>query len=191
MLPMTRASRYSTEETRILEALDAALRQPRVRPVLEAIAARVEQKLASDAEATLAWEPVSLEIYGALPAGIRSSWVFVLRAGTTSGPERHPNSHQRMMSYRGRGDMQLWANDAWQTNALVSHPAAPADARWVSIPVSVWHKPVMAAETWVVVSFHTAPADELIEERGDPALPAETKQHTYSSMAGEEKRGSR
>lgn len=185
------AAKYSVEETRILEALDAALRLPGVRPVIEAIAARVERKLASDASATLAWEPVPLEIYGTLPAGIRSGWVFVLRANTTSGAERHPNSHQRMMAYCGSGDMQVWASDAWHTNALVSDSNAPLEARWVSIPVNVWHKPVMAAEDWVVVSFHTALADELIEERGDPATSAQTQQHTYSSMSGGEKRGSR
>lgn len=183
--------KYTIEEARILEALDAAVRRPSVRPVIEAIAARVEQKLASDPEATLAWEPVPLDIYGALPAGIRSGWVFVLRANTTSGAERHPNSHQRMMAYRGRGDMQLWAGDAWQTNVLINDRAAPLDARWVSIPVNVWHKPVMGAENWVVVSFHTVPADELIEERGDPATATQTQQHTYSAMSGEEKRGSR
>ncbi len=182
------AARYSGEETRILEALDTALRRPGARPVIEAIAARVEQKLVSDPEATLAWEPVPLDIYGALPAGIHSSWVFVLRANTTSGAERHPNSHQRMMSYRGSGDLQTWAADAWQTNALVSDPAARLDARWVSIPVNVWHKPVMAAENWVVASFHTALADELIEERGDPAAPAKTQKLTYvarSDVAGQ------
>lgn len=184
-------NKYSAEEMRILEALDGTLRQPGVHPVIEAIAARVEQKLASDSEATLAWEPVPLEIYGALPAGIRSGWVFVLRANTTSGAERHPNSHQRMMAYRGSGDMQIWAGDAWQTNALVSDPDAPLDARWVSIPVNVWHKPVMGPGNWPVVSFHTVPADELIEERGDPATSAQTQQHTYSSLSGGEKRGSR
>jgi hypothetical protein len=182
--------KYSIEETRTLEELDAVVRQPGVRPVIEAIAARVEQELASDSDAALAWEPVPLEAYGALPGGIRSSWVFVLRANTTSGAERHPNSHQRMMAYRGNGDMQLWSG-GWQRNVLVSDPAAPLDARWVSIPVNAWHKPVMGADTWVVVSFHTVPADELIEERGDPATATQTQQHTYSAMSGEEKRGSR
>ena len=104
----TMAGRYSAKEARILEALDAALRRRGVRPAIEIIAARVEQKLASDPETTLAWEPVPLDIYGALPAGICSSWVFVLRANTTSGAERHPHSHQRVMSWRGSGDLQTW-----------------------------------------------------------------------------------
>ncbi|MGH9348091.1 MAG: hypothetical protein ACRD26_12595 [Vicinamibacterales bacterium] len=57
-------------------------------------------------------------------------------------------------------------------------PACPLAARWLSIPVNVWHKPVMGRETWVVVSFHTVSADALIEERGDPERPAPTRQRT-------------
>jgi hypothetical protein len=177
-------AQHSDEERRILEALEAALRQPGVEPVIEAIASRVQRKLTGHPEATLAWEPVTLETYGgALPKEIRSSWVFVLRAGTTSGAERHPNSHQRMMSYRGAGDLQTWENGAFRSNALVSDPALPLDRRWVSIPVNVWHKPVMGAEDWVVVSFHTVPADELIEERGDPKTQAATRQETYRARS--------
>jgi hypothetical protein len=180
------------EERKILAVLDAALRRAGVRPAIEAIAARVEQKLSSDPAATLAWEPVPLETYGGgLPEGIQSSWVFVLRAGTTSGAERHPNSHQRMMSYCGSGDFQIWARNAWQTNLLVSEPAALLDERWISIPVNVWHKPVMSAENWVVVSFHTATDTELIEERGDPAKQSETRQETYAARSDSKVLGSR
>ncbi len=37
--------------------------------------------------------------------------------------------------------------------------------RWISIPTNVWHQGVAPGENWVVVSFHTAARDELIEER--------------------------
>jgi hypothetical protein len=183
---------WTPEEQRILAALDAALRWSGVAPAIEAIAARVEQKLAADPQAKLAWETVPLETYGGgLPKEIRSSWVFVLRAGTTSGGERHPNSQQRMMSYRGSGDFQTWERDAWQTNDLVSDPAAPMEKRWISIPVNGWHKPVMRAANWVVVSFHTATAAELIEERGDPATHGETRQETYAARSNSRVLGSR
>ena len=175
---------YSPEERNILAALEAAVRRPGAKPIIEAIVARVQAKLAGNPEATLAWEPVPLETCsGKLPGGIKSSWVFVLRARTTSGAERHPNSHQRMMSYGGTGDLQTWEAGAFRTNVLVSDLAAPLEQRWVSIPVNVWHKPVMGAEDWVVVSFHTASADELIEERGDPERQAETHQETYRSRS--------
>jgi hypothetical protein len=175
---------YSGKEQKILKTLDEALRRPGVTPAIEAIASRVQQKLASDPQATLAWEPVPLETYGGgLPEEIRSSWVFVLRGRTTSGAERHPNSHQRMMSYRGAGDLQTWEDGAFRSNRLADDAAAPLERRWVSIPVNVWHKPVMGAEDWVVVSFHTVPADELIEERGDPETQAETHQETYRARS--------
>jgi len=171
---------FSSEERAILEQLDAALRSDGVRPLIEAIAARVGSDLAAHPDAMLTWEPVPLASYGAdLPPNIRSSWVFVLRAGTTSGAERHPNSHQRMMVWRGSGDFKIWEDSGWQSNVLVDDLAAPLERRWVSILVNVWHKPVMGEETWVVVSFHTALANELIEERGDPATDTNLRQRTY------------
>src|SRR5262245_42027761 len=110
---------------------------------------------------------------------ILSSWVFVLRAGTTSGAERHPNSHQRVMSYRGTADLQTGNGERWVSNILSSERAALLEERWLSIPIHVWHKPVMSAHNWVVVSFHTALERELIEERGDPAAEEGTRRRTY------------
>jgi hypothetical protein len=174
----------TVQEQRILELLDGVLRAPGVRSLIETIALRVEQKLKSNPEATLAWEPIPLETYrDGLEETIRSSWVFVLRRGTTSGAERHPNSLQRVTSYHGRGDFQIWENGAWRSNVLTDDPAAHFDRRWLSIPVNVWHKPVMGEDDWTVVSFHTATQGELIEERGDPGLHAETRQETYASRS--------
>jgi len=84
---------------------------------------------------------------------IRSSWVFVLRARSASGAERHPNSYQRVMSYHGYGDFQVWSDGAWRSNQLVSSPKAPLQSRWASIPPLVWHQGVVPEKNWVVVSF--------------------------------------
>jgi hypothetical protein len=143
----------------------------------------------------MAWEPIPLSIYGnALPAMICSSWVFILRAGTNTGAERHPNSHQRMMSFEGSGDMQVedeqqtsdvrgQTSDVtmrWQSNVLVSDPVALLERRWISIPENVWHQPVVSKQAdWVVVSFHTVPAEELIEERPIDHAASRTKQMRY------------
>ena len=55
----------------------------------------------------MAWEPIPLTVFGhALRREIRLAWVFVLRAGADTGAERHPNSHQRMMTFEGSGDMR-------------------------------------------------------------------------------------
>jgi hypothetical protein len=205
-----------------------------------------------DERKVMAWEPIPLSIYGnALPAMIRSSWVFILRAGTNTGAERHPNSHQRMMSFEGSGDMQVEdeqqtsdvslrpievyapaggqmsevsefrnakggfqnrnpqdssqrsekpetsnaerstpnaevrpqsaePSGKWQSNVLVSDPVALLERRWISIPENVWHQPVVSKEAdWVVVSFHTVPAEELIEERPIDRAASRTKQMVY------------
>jgi hypothetical protein len=158
---------------------------------LDEIATRVELTLADAPEASLAWEPVPLDLYdGGLPPGIASSWVFVLRAAATSGAERHPNSHQRVMSWRGSADLQTWEDGRWRSNILRAESVALED-RWLSIPVNAWHKPVMGAENCVVVSFHTVPASQLIEERGDPPTGAELRRQTYAAMSDPSTRGVR
>ena len=90
------------EESSILKALDLAVRSEAIRPKIDAIVTRVEQKLRESPDDVLAWEPIPLDFYTApLLETIRSSWVFILRANTTTGAERHPNSHQRMIWYPG------------------------------------------------------------------------------------------
>ena len=167
-------------ERLVLERLDAAVRDPLARRVIDAIADRLLVRLGGDPSAPMSLAPVPLETYASLPLPIRSSWVFVLRRSTTSGAERHPNSHQRLMSLRHDADLQTWDEGRWRSNILLSDPAAPLERRWLSIPVNVWHQPVMGHEHWVVVSFHTVEAAELIEERptGRPDEPG-TKQRRY------------
>ena len=94
-------SKISPEEGKILQTLDELVRRSSVIATINSIVTHVEQKLARNPDALLAWQPIPLNTYGVgLPSMIRSSWVFILRARATTGAERHPNSHQRMMSYR-------------------------------------------------------------------------------------------
>ena len=171
----------TTEERSRLELLDAALRSENAREHICSVVVRVRAELARKKDALMSWEPVSLHIFPTvLPPEIRSAWVFVLRAGADTGAERHPNSHQRMMSFEGSGDLQTGEPGKWQSNVLVSDPDAPLERRWISIPTNIWHRPVIdAAADWSVVSFHTVPAKELIEERPDDSREAGTKQMTY------------
>ena len=180
-------------EREILVGLDQILRSERMRTLIRPVAERVHAKLSRGTCALMAWEPIPLTIYGGiLPGAIKSSWVFVLRAGANTGAERHPNSHQRMMSFQGSGDMQVQpessktrgqrteVGDEWQSNILISDSDAPLERRWISIPQNVWHQPVISKETdWVVVSFHTVPAEELIEERSESSGLERTKQMRY------------
>jgi hypothetical protein len=152
-------------EAEILRQLENAIRRPRAAAFLASLANDMEMALLDDPTPRLAWRSVPLCAYDNLPPGIASSWVFALRADCTSGAERHPNSIQRVMSYRGSADMQLWNGTAWESHHLTSGADQALDARWLSIPTNVWHKPVMRDDNWVVVSFHTASDDTLIEER--------------------------
>lgn len=177
---------WPAAERRILEALDAAVREPRARRAIDALADRLLADLDADPAAPMTWEPVPLDVYGALPAGIRSSWVFALRRQTSTGAERHPNSHQRVMSLRESADLRTWqsrdGHGEWRSNVLTSDPDAPLEARWLSIPIDVWHEPIMGDAHWTVVSFHTVEAQELIEERpmGGPDEPGTVRKHYMS-----------
>lgn len=152
------------QERETLRVLDAAVRSAAAR--IEPVVAAVDRKLQQNPADVLAWEAIPLEWYETqLPAAIRSSWVFVLRANVATGAERHPNSHQRMMSFRGQGDFQTQPAGEWISHHLRSDPSAPLDERWISIPRNVWHQGVVGSTDWAVVSFHTVPEHELIEER--------------------------
>ncbi len=191
----------TAEESSLLEILDTIVGSEEIRAQIYPIVERVRTELARNKKAQMTWEPIPLTIYGgALPSGIRSSWVFVLRAGATTGAERHPNSHQRMMSFEGAGDLQVQARHGtslsirrtgladggkvqWQSNFLVSDPDAPLERRWISIPRNVWHQVVVPeGPDWVVVSFHTVPPEELIEERPDSDDADRTKQMRYLGL---------
>jgi hypothetical protein len=157
-------AKLGSEEQAFLESLEAEIRAPRAAAVLARVVGEVSAELARNPSARLAWRPIPLDTYQHLPKKIASSWVFVLRAGCTSGAERHPNSIQRFLSYHGSADMQTWNGRAWVSNRL-SAGAGTIQDRWLTIPTNVWHRPVMGDQDWVVVSFHTASDDQLIEER--------------------------
>jgi len=169
------------EERSRLESLDAVLRSENVREQIRPIVERVRAELARKKTALMTWEPIPLTVFGhALPPEIRSAWVFVLRTGADTGAERHPNSHQRMMTFGGSGDMQTGEPERWQSNVLISNPDAPLEQRWISIPPNDWHRPVVGKdEDWAVVSFHTVVADELIEEKPDSGSKDGTKRMKY------------
>lgn len=168
------------EELPIIRAIDDILKREYVRDTLNSTISELERKLNRTVEAKLVWEPVPLIVYkDRLPGLILSSWIFILPADTDSGAERHPHSRQRMMSYRGRGNLQIRDGEEWRSNRLTSEPDAPIESRWVSIPPNTWHRAIVPAENWVVVSFHTATAEELIEERPEEDNFDFTKERKY------------
>ena len=189
----------TADERARLEALDAVVGSNELRAKIKAVVDRVCAALAQKPKAVMTWEPIPLEIFRQkLPPEIQSSWVFVLRVGADTGAERHPNSHQRMMTLHGTGDMRVRALHGesstgralspWQSNVLVSEASARLERRWISIPPNVWHRPVVGKNAnWVVVSFHTVPAEELIEEKLDE-VGAGMKQKKYVEAEGGSKK---
>jgi len=176
-------------ERAILRALDTAVSSPAAAAALLPIGERVLATLRRAGPSEIeAWESVPLSLYAAaLPAEIRSSWMFVLRAGVTTGAERHPHSIQRMMSWSGEGDFQVPAGARWRSHRLRSDPRAPFENRWLSIPADTWHQGVVGAKDWLVISFHTVEAHALIEERPDPAdpdpfHPGRTRRRRYAEV---------
>lgn len=175
-------------ERGILEVLNAAVRS--AAGTIEPIIASVDRKLQESPGEVLAWEAIPLDRYRTpLPESIRSGWVFILRANVATGAERHPNSHQRMMSYRGGGDFQTQPDREWRSHHMTSDPSAPLEERWISIPPNVWHQGVVGSDNWVVVSFHTVPEHELIEERPATGTLDAARQRKYA--AGERLEDSR
>ena len=167
---------FTPLEAKTLNVLENAVRRPRALELINDVVRRIEPEL-TNTDSLMCWEPLDLSAFGNLPNTIKSSWVFILKANTTSGAERHPNSHQRMVSFRGVGDFQVRRRSKWYSRYLVSEEDTQLTKKWISIPKNVWHQGVVGPENWVVVSFHTVLADELIEER--PTSDNDFVQTTY------------
>jgi L-amino acid N-acyltransferase YncA len=173
-------------ERLLLESLDSLLQVDAVRAGIRPLVEQVRRKLAQGRAAPMAWASIPLPVYGrSLPEPIQSSWVFILRARTATGAERHPNSHQRMVSYQGSGDLQTGGEGQWQSNPLSSEASAALEQRWISVPPNVWHQAVVSDQDWVVVSFHTVPADDLVEERPHAGDVSRTRQRRYLAWSEE------
>ena len=169
-----------SKEKQLLELLDNAVKEEGIKQHMIGVIHRVEQALENDPKALLSWEPIPLNLYKQqLPSEIKSSWVFNLRKNTNTGAERHPNSIQRMMSYKGHGDFQTKPDAKWESNLLESDFDGDVEKRWISIPMNVWHQGLVSDENWIVISFHTAEVSELIEERPEDGDENKLHKKTY------------
>jgi len=163
--------KWSSDERTILEGLDGLVRLKSVRETIDLLVERMRSRVPQAPHKNMDREPLPLSLFrDKLPSAIGSSWVFLMRAPAMTGAERHPNSHQRSMSYSGSGFFEVGDSPDFKRgggagNLLTSGFDAPLETRWVSIPASIWHQAVVDDGEWVVVSFHTAAQSELAEER--------------------------
>jgi len=126
---------------------------------------QVERALHSHPDQPQAWEPLSLSALPfSIPEGIRSCWVFVLRAGASFGAERHPNSHQRSVALSGDAFFEILIDDSWSQRPIRAANGEKDSDSVLSIPPSVWHRITVGGMNFVTMSFHTVPAEQLIEE---------------------------
>ena len=105
----------------------------------------------------------SLGLRGAddlLPPEIRSAWLFALKADVWSGLHHHPNSVQHMMVVSGQGHSRI---DGVQGDLAAFDPDASWDEQWCVIDRAVPHEFFPAGEDMIVMSFHTAGPEELLE----------------------------
>ena len=148
----------------VVVELDRYLREDDGAIRLSPVLTRILHTLNDSPNLPQAWEPLPEEFFGkALPDGIVSCWAFALRGGGIFTNERHPNSWQRSVGIRGSALFEVYEDDRWQPRPVAASSSDVA-ARTVSIPPNVWHRITIGPETFVSLSFHTAPASELIEE---------------------------
>ncbi len=170
------------KELKILNALDTILQKSKIEGCIDGFAHDIQFELENNKERVLVWRSVPFSLFqGALPEHIRSSWVFGIQEGMKTGAERHPRSRQRMVSYQGSGDLQVWDGKRWISRKLVSDSNESTGKRWISIAPNTWHQAVSSRGIWIVVSFHTVAADELIEERPNSDDPMVMQRRTYLS----------
>jgi hypothetical protein len=145
---------------------------------------RVAASLERTSGAPQAWEPLPLELFeSGLPDEIRSCWVFRLRAGGTFGAERHPNSHQRSVALSGTATFEVFDGGAWVATQLCAETLEPLRDSWISIPPGQWHRIRIGPSDFVSCSFHTARAEELVEETPVGDELADTHKRLYSDTS--------
>ena len=195
----------------LLRALhDLVFAAEEVRAVLDAAFEELSVELRDRPEAPHATRAIPTHLFArALPQGLpgidghetgsRTDQVrlcrafLLLRGACMAAPERHANSVQRLVSYRGRGRIHQGvvggglrdlrpraicsphgsgagspARSSAGSLAMLppASPGFPAASRfWDIVPPGVWHFPEAdGEEDWATVTFHSAAEDEIIDE---------------------------
>jgi hypothetical protein len=108
------------------------------------------------------WSTVALDtIPVALPAPIKSCWIFLLKHGVPTGCHFHPQSVQHMVALNGSGRSKVGGVEATMIPFGAAGHSIPE--MWHVIGEGVPHEFFPEGEDMVVVSFHTCEAAELEE----------------------------
>ena len=138
-------------------AVEYLINQNTILETMEHLGEEIDQS-----QEAFVWSVIDLSsIEPALPEGIQSSWIFVLKKDVSSGCHYHPNSIQHMVMIKGRG-MSKVAGQYKRMVQFGSSNDSLAD-QWLVIGEGVPHEFFPEKENMVVVSFHTCEATELEE----------------------------
>src|SRR5262249_15273675 len=108
------------------------------------------------------WAAVALNtIRVALPAPIKSCWIFLLKRDVPSGSHYHPNSVQHMVAVNGHGR----SNVGGAERAMIPFRSArhSINEKWHVIGEGIPHEFFPEGEDMAVVSVHPCAAAELDE----------------------------
>ena len=159
------ATGENMRERELLEGLDRLLFEPAIRAGLQQKAEELRQTLGENPEQVSATATAALELFGdRLPDEIKLCRVFLLRAGAKAKVERHTNSIQRLVCLEGAGKILVLEGENWRSQEISSDPAAGLEERWCGVAANIWHQPAAGRGDWVTIAFHTAAAEELIDE---------------------------
>ena len=125
--------------------------------VIETIG-RLKSELQASTE-PFVWATIALQNVVDVPAEIRSAWIFALRAERWSGEHYHPNSVQRMVVIEGHGRSRIGST----IGEMVALGDGSLGDAWVVIAPGVPHEFYPEKDDMIVMSFHTATAEELLE----------------------------
>ncbi len=156
------------KEIALLRNLDMIVWAVKDQPSIQEAISRAEAELSQNPSKLGATVQIPLSVFGkGIPASIKSCRVFALRENAAFKTERHPNSHQRVLSIKGIGEIRVLEEGNQWTARLRSDPDAPFEERWSTVRENTWHQPVAGPEGWVTLTFHTAPEGESLDEYRD------------------------
>jgi len=116
----------------------------------------------SGSQEPFVWSTIALgAISVALPAPIKSCWIFLLKRDAPSGCHYHPNSVQHMIALNGRGRSKVGGVE--RTMIPLVSPRHSIEEKWHIIGKGIPHEFFPESEDMTVVSFHTCAAAELEE----------------------------
>ena len=176
---------FSEQDRPFLECLqDLVFSDPDCAAAIEAALHRASERLADPeylptySSVTLPIELFSDKMREPFRNMVRLCRVFTIRAGQRAPHEEiHRNSIQRLVSFRGTGAVNAaqpgGVDRSYLPHQLTSPDTASPDAPspsnisacWDVVPKNTWHFPeARGTDQWHGVAFHTASADEIIDE---------------------------